>query len=61
MTERSPEEVAAAIAEMNLLIARIAENAATIAHARRSLYLAYLAEGFSEAEALDLCKTLSIT
>jgi hypothetical protein len=37
---------------------QLAERASDLAYARRSLYLAYLAEGFSEEEALNLCKDL---
>lgn len=35
----------------------IARQSADIAHARRTLFLAYLAEGFSEVQALELVKT----
>lgn len=33
------------------------EHAALMAKIRRASYLAHLAEGFTEAQALDLCKT----
>lgn len=33
-------------------------NAADIAHARMTLYRAYLAEGFTEAQALELIKNI---
>lgn len=36
----------------------LATNAAEIASAKRTLYLAYLTEGFSEAQALDLTKAI---
>lgn len=36
----------------------MAAEAAHIAHAKRTLFLAYVAEGFNEAQALDLAKTL---
>jgi len=35
------------------------ENAVMIAKLRRSYYDAYLAEGFTEAQALELCKVLT--
>lgn len=37
---------------------RLAEYASDIAYARRSLYEAYVSEGFTELEALELCKIL---
>lgn len=36
----------------------LAANAADIAHARMTLYRAYLSEGFSEDQALELIKTV---
>lgn len=36
----------------------MAEAAADVAHAKRAIFLAYVAEGFTEAQALDLVKTL---
>lgn len=36
----------------------MATHATEIAHARRTLFLAYVAEGFSEAQALELVKTI---
>ena len=32
--------------------------ASSIAHSRRTIYLAYLAEGFAETQALELVKTI---
>jgi len=37
---------------------RLAEHASDIAYARRSLYEAYIAEGFTPSQALDLCKII---
>lgn len=34
----------------------MAVHATELAHAKRTLFLAYVAEGFSEAQALDLVK-----
>lgn len=61
MTDRSPEEIAKALEGINLLVGAIANNAAHIAHARRAMYLAYLAEGFTEAQALELAKQLTLS
>lgn len=61
MTDRSPEDIAKALDQINLLVGAIANNASHIAHARRAMYLAYLAEGFSEAQALELCRTLTLS
>lgn len=36
----------------------VAGAASDIAHARRTLFLAYVAEGFNEAQALELVKAL---
>lgn len=36
----------------------MAKHAADIAYARRSLYEAYISEGFNSMEALELCKIL---
>lgn len=38
----------------------IIENGRTIAKIRRANYLAYIEEGFTEAQALELCKTMSV-
>jgi hypothetical protein len=38
--------------------ARMAKHALDIAYARRTLYEAYISEGFSPQQALELCKTL---
>ena len=36
----------------------LAEGAADLAHAKRAIYLAYVAEGFTEAQALELVKQI---
>jgi len=50
------------LAEASAAIARawqeIARHSADIAAARRSIFLAYVAEGFSEPQALELIKSL---
>jgi hypothetical protein len=52
----TPEESARALVEA---LHGLVEHAATIAHARRAFYEAYIAEGFTPTEALELCKDLS--
>ena len=36
----------------------LAKQAPDIAHSKRTLFLAYVAEGFNEAQALDLVKAI---
>lgn len=36
----------------------VAQTAAHLAHARRTVFLAYVAEGFTEAQALELVKSI---
>jgi hypothetical protein len=57
MTEKEPsaDEIVKLLTESYM---RMAQHAADIAYARRSLYEAYLAEGFTPAEALELCKVI---
>lgn len=61
MSARSPEDIAKAFDDLNVLVGSVAKNASHIAHARRTLYDAYLAEGFTEAQALELCRTLFLS
>lgn len=51
----SAEEAVKLLADSYMLMA---QHAADIAFARRSLYEAYISEGFSPVEALELCKIL---
>ena len=57
MKEKQPsaDEIVKLLAESYM---RMAKHAADIAYSRRSLYNAYMAEGFTAAEALELCKIL---
>jgi hypothetical protein len=55
MNEISAEEAIKMLAESYM---HMAQYAADIAYARRSMYEAYLSEGFSTQEALELCKFL---
>lgn len=57
----TPAEIVAAMENLGLIAGATAKHAADIAHARRVLYEAYLAEGFSEVQALDLCKVLFLS
>jgi hypothetical protein len=53
--EPSADEIVKLLAESYM---RMAKHAADIAYSRRSLYNAYLYEGFTPEEALELCKIL---
>lgn len=48
----------AAFAELGRMLPEIAANAATIARARRDLFNAYVAAGFTEPQALELCRSI---
>jgi hypothetical protein len=48
----------AAIALLVESLGQLAKHAHDIAYARRTLYEAYIAEGFNPMEALELCKIL---
>lgn len=53
----TPEENAKALVEA---LHSLMEHAATIAHARSAFYDAYVAEGFTPHEALELCKSITL-
>lgn len=57
MKEKQPgaDEIVKLLAESYM---RMASHAADIAYARRSLYNAYILEGFTAQEALELCKII---
>ena len=57
---RQPPHESMAESAGNLVRAwqEIARNAADIAHARRTLFQAYVAEGFNESQALELVKSI---
>jgi len=51
-----PDELLAALEAQMKFMRAIPQHAATVAKARRSLFIAYMNEGFTEAQALELCK-----
>ena len=56
--ERPRENLPEAVKNIVQLWASMAEVAADVAHAKRAIFLAYVAEGFTEAQALDLVRTI---
>ena len=56
--ERPRENLPEAVKNIVQLWSSMAEAAADVAHAKRAIFLAYVAEGFTEAQALDLVKTI---
>jgi hypothetical protein len=49
---------AAAARDFARMWVEMAKDATDIAHAKRTLFLAYVAEGFNETQALDLVKSI---
>ena len=60
MSKIDPIELASSFDNLAVVWGSMAKHAATIAHARRVLYDAYLGEGFTEPQALELCKVLGV-
>ena len=56
-SERPRDNIPEAIKGTVEIWAALAEVAGDVAHAKRAVFLAYVAEGFTEAQALDLVKT----
>lgn len=54
-------DISTALDSMFILIKNLAENAPDIARAKRKLFEAYIAEGFTEAQALELIKGMTGT
>lgn len=55
-----PVELAKGFDDLAIVWGNMAKHAATIAHARRVLFDAYVAEGFTEVQALELCKVINL-
>lgn len=55
--ERPRENVPDAVKSLVSIWSAMAEVAGDVAHAKRAIFLAYVAEGFTEAQALELVKT----
>lgn len=49
-------EMETAVSAMVLLWQQVAKNSTEIAHAKRTMFNAYIAEGFTEAQAIELVK-----
>ena len=56
--DRPRENLPEAVQAMVTVWQGMAEAAADIAHAKRAIFLAYVAEGFTESQALELVKTI---
>lgn len=54
--DEEPINIEEAIANLVKTFSSIIPHAHDLAYARRTLYLAYLTEGFNPDEALELCK-----
>ena len=54
-------DIVTALDSMFIIIKNLAENAPDIARAKRKLFEAYIAEGFTEAQALELIKGMTGT
>ena len=52
------QNVEALVSDSARFWAAIAQEAATIAHSKRTLFLAYVAEGFNETQALELVRSV---
>lgn len=57
-SKRPHDDLPEAVKNIVTLWSSMAEVAADVAHAKRAIFLAYVAEGFSEAQALDLVKVI---
>lgn len=56
--EPPKQDLSASASDLVRIWQLIAAQAADIANAKRTIFLAYVAEGFTEAQALELVKTV---
>ncbi len=56
--ERPRDNIPEAVKGLVELWSAAAEASSDIAHAKRTLFLAYVGEGFTESQALELVKTI---
>jgi hypothetical protein len=60
MMEIKTEELVKSLSYIGIMASAHADAASHIAHARWALFKAYRDEGFTEHQALDLCKALTL-
>ncbi|MFM9829739.1 MAG: hypothetical protein ACKVOB_13520 [Sphingomonas sp.] len=56
----TPEEISESLSHIGMLVSAVAKHAADIAHARRALYDAHIAEGFTEEQAFEYAKIVTL-
>lgn len=56
--ERPQQNVGQMVSDTVKLWQALAAEAAHVAHAKRTIFVAYVAEGFTEAQALELVKNI---
>lgn len=56
MRELEPENISSEVGRISRVWQELATHASHMAHARRTLFNAYIAEGFNEIQALELVK-----
>jgi hypothetical protein len=57
-SERPRDDLPAVARAQVQIWSALAEVASDVAHAKRAIFLAYVAEGFTEAQAIDLVKSV---
>jgi len=58
--QTAPDELLAAVAQIVKLLPVHIEIARQVAQTRRAVYLAHVEAGFSEEQALSLCRSLTL-
>lgn len=58
MKDLTPEEISSDVEKVSRIWQEVATHASHMAHARMTLFKAYVAEGFSDAQALELIKQI---